>query len=369
MRGEITFCDDLLLFGSRIVVPKSLQAETLQKIHHGHQGIQRCRQRMSTAVWWPGVSREIETFVKSCPSCQKTTTPPREPLLQSTLPDHPWERIASDLFQLNGANYLLVVDYYSRYVEVQKLHSTSSASVITALKALFSCHGIPSTLVSDNGPQYDSHEMKQFAESYGFCHLTSSPHYPQANGQAERAVRTVKGLLEHSPDPYMALLSYRATPMPWCGLSPSELLMGRRIRTDVPQLKKLLVPNWPHVKDFRSLDEKFKAEQKHNYDVRHRVRPLPTLPDNLPVWVDNQGTQVPGEIVQQASSLRSYLVETPTGQVRRNCSHIRVRSENTSDDSNGPNGTPDQPEPPRVIATRSRTGTAIRPPDRLSPST
>ena len=169
--------------------------------------------------------------------------------------------------------------------------------------------------------------MKAFAESYGFSHLTSSPHYPQANGQAERAVRTVKGLLEYSPDPYMALPSYRATPMPWCGLSPSELLMGRRIRTDVPQVKKLLIPNWSHVKDFKSLDEKFKAEQKHNYDVRHRVRPLPTLPDNLPVWVNNQGNQVPGEIIQQASSPRSYLVETPNGQVRRNRSQIRVRSE------------------------------------------
>jgi len=64
--------------------------------------------------------------------------------------------------------YLLVVDYYSRYVELQKLNSTSSASIFTTLKAVFSRHGIPTTLVSNNGPQYDSHEMKGFAESYGF---------------------------------------------------------------------------------------------------------------------------------------------------------------------------------------------------------
>jgi len=123
------------------------------------------------------------------------------------------------------------------------------------------------------------------------------------------------------------------------------------------------------MKDFKSLDEKFKAEQKHNYDVRHRVRPLPTLPDNLPVWVNNQGNQVPGEIIQQASSPRSYLVETPNGQVRRNHSQIRVRSENTPDDSNGPNNLPGHLDTPRVIATRSHTGTAIRPPDRFSQST
>ena len=103
------------------------------------------------------------------------------------------------------------MDYYSRYIEVQKLTSLTSASVITAMKAVFSRHGIPTTVVSDNGPQYSSLEMREFAESYGFTHITSSPHYPQANGEAERAVRTAKNLLKDSLDPYMALLSYRAT--------------------------------------------------------------------------------------------------------------------------------------------------------------
>ena len=91
VRGELSVCDDLLLFGTRIVVPKSKRAETLRKIHQGHQGIQKCRQRVSTAVWWPGVSREIEGLVKSCRVCQKNTPPAREPLLQSVLPEFPWE--------------------------------------------------------------------------------------------------------------------------------------------------------------------------------------------------------------------------------------------------------------------------------------
>ena len=130
-----------------------------------------------------------------------------------------------DLFELNATTYLLVVDYYSRYIEVQKLKSTTSASIITALKAVFSHHGIPAAVVSDNGPQYASQEMKEFSQSYGVSHITSSPHYPQSNGEAERAVKTAKSLLEHSPDPYLAPLSYRTTPLPWCGLSPAELLM------------------------------------------------------------------------------------------------------------------------------------------------
>ena len=99
----------------------------------------------------------MEVIVKSCSVCQNTS-PAREALLQSSLPDFPWERVATDLFELDGTTYLLLVDYYLRYIEVQKLTSITAASVITAVKAVFSRHGIPTTVVSDNGPQYSSHE-------------------------------------------------------------------------------------------------------------------------------------------------------------------------------------------------------------------
>ena len=91
-------------------------------------------------------------------------------------------------------------------------------------------------MVTNNSLQFASNEMKEFSDSYGLRHFTTCPHYPQANGLAEQTVKTIKSLLEYSPDPYMALLTYRATPMPWCALSPAELLMGRKIRTDVPQV-------------------------------------------------------------------------------------------------------------------------------------
>ena len=92
----------------------------------------------------------------------------------------------------------------------------------------------------------------------GFQHITTSPSYPQANGLVEMTVKTVKTLLEDSSDPYRALLSYRATPIPWCVLSPVELLMGRTIRTDVPQFKDKLIPKWSHIKNFRTADKRYK---------------------------------------------------------------------------------------------------------------
>lgn len=109
----------------------------------------------------------------------------------------------------------------SRYPEITKLSSTTSSSKLPSFSRL----GIPETLISNNGSQYASGVMKDFAKSYGFEHITSNPHFPQGNALAEQTVKTIKGLLKKSSDPYLALLAYRATPFPWCGYSPAELMM------------------------------------------------------------------------------------------------------------------------------------------------
>ena len=96
------------------------------------------------------------------------------------------------------------------------------------------------TVMSDSGPQYSSQEFSSFTEEYQFEHVTSSPHYPQANGLAERAVRTIKRLLQKLTDPYLALLAYRSTPLPWCGFSPAQLLMGRNMWSTIPQAPNAL---------------------------------------------------------------------------------------------------------------------------------
>ena len=129
--------------------------------------------------------------------------PPKEPLLTSPLPSRPWQKVAADLFELNKAQYLIVVDYFSRYPEVVKLNSTTSISIINILKSIFARHGIPSKLITDNGPQFSSHTFKEFSSTYSFQHVTSSPRYPQSNGMAERAVGTAKRLLQCAQDPHL----------------------------------------------------------------------------------------------------------------------------------------------------------------------
>ena len=123
--------------------------------------IQRCILRTKTSVWWPGITRQITEMVQQC---ARERPPQREPLTLSSLPAFPWQRVAADLFCLQGSTYLLVVDYFSRYPEVIKLRNTTSICIIEAPKAISSRHGIPETLVSDNGPQYSSHEFVEFSK-------------------------------------------------------------------------------------------------------------------------------------------------------------------------------------------------------------
>ena len=192
-------------------------------------------------------------MVKKCPTCIKERINPAEPVIPSKLPDRPWQKVASDLFELKGHPYLLVIDYFSRYVEVAKLSHTTSPDVIVHLQSMFARHGIPEQLISENGPQFSSTSFSKFAEDYGFTHILTSPRYPQANGEVERAVQTVKNLLKKTPDPYKALMAYRATPLE-SGLSPAELLMGRKIRTRIPTSPSNLKPSWPYLEQFREKD-------------------------------------------------------------------------------------------------------------------
>ena len=166
-------------------------------------------------------------MVTNCRRCIEHRKPNREPMIPTATPERPWQVLGTDLFTLKGRTYLLVVDYFSRYVEVSlMLASQTSSDTVRTLKSIFARHGVPEILRSDNGPQFASTEFDQFSKDYSFTHITSSPNFPQANGEAERAVQTVENILKKEQDPAKALMSYRATPLE-NGYSPAEMLFGR----------------------------------------------------------------------------------------------------------------------------------------------
>ena len=112
---ELSVVDGILLRGFRIVIPSSLPLEVLDQIHAGHQVIHKCRQRASQSVWWPGLSKQLEELVKSCRECCKHQNQRAEPLIPLKMPELPWQKVGSDLFEWNKSTYLLIVDYYSHY--------------------------------------------------------------------------------------------------------------------------------------------------------------------------------------------------------------------------------------------------------------
>ena len=361
--SELSIERGLLLRGGRIVVPTSMRKEVLEKLHAGHQGIVKCRARARQSVWWPGISAELQEKVASCQVCSKERVQNPEPLIPSELPELPFQKVGTDLFEWEKRTYLLLVDYYSRFIEIALLGRPNAAEVINHLKSIFARHGIPETVVSDNGPQYSCEAFADFAREYQFQHITSSPGFPQSNGEAERAVKTIKNLLKKERDPYMALLSYRATPLQ-IGYSPSEMLMGRRLRTTVPTTLQQLTPKLPDRDLVRKRDEQEKERQERNFNKRHRARELPALDPGDIVWVPDRNSEA---TVQSQTNTRSYEVETNEGLYRRNRQDLIELSSNESQPDTAGNESQPTNDPTAETTIRRSTRTA-QPPDRLDPS-
>jgi hypothetical protein len=237
-RDELTVSNGMILKGLRIVIPRSLQPEVLQQLHYAHQGAEKCKLRAKGSVFWANINRDIEEMVKSCSPCQHhQNLNTKEPLVSHDVPPRPWHTLGSDIFHWNNADYLLVTDYYSKFPVIRKLPNLQSSTVVANLKAIFEEHGIPSKMISDNGTQYTSSTFQEFSCAYGFTHVTSSPMYPQSNGLSERAVQTVKRLLqkckESNLDPHLAMLCLQSTPLSHDLPSPAELLNSRIYQTEM----------------------------------------------------------------------------------------------------------------------------------------
>ena len=179
------------------------------------------------------------------------------------LPSGPWEMLASDLFECNRSKYLLVCDYYSKFHIMRRVKGKTSACIVQVLKEIFSEHGIPTELYTDNGPCYHSQQFSQFAKDYNFKHITSSPHYAQSNGFAKRMVGTIKSVLkkcaEAGQDPELGLLFLRITPISAYLPSPAEMLYNCPIQSILPTALKF---NQQHENTKRALEQRQETQRK-----------------------------------------------------------------------------------------------------------
>lgn len=153
---EISIQSGLLMRGSGIIIPASMRLTILDKIYTGHHGISKCREQVRQSVWWPGLAKQLEELIKSCPECYRVQKQQAQPLITSVFPELPWQKVATDRFEWRNKNYSLIVDYCSCYIEISLLKPTTAEEAIKHTKSIFARHGIPEVVVFDNRPQYCS---------------------------------------------------------------------------------------------------------------------------------------------------------------------------------------------------------------------
>ena len=215
--------------------------------HEGHIGIVKCKDRLRGKVWWPNIDQDVSDLIAKCHSCQTTSLSKQPaPMKIIPMPALPWSSVAVDLCGPfpTGETLLVLVDYYSRFPFVEIIKNTTSKTIIAKLFEIFSVHGLPETLTSDNGGQFTSDEFELFLKINGIHHNKTTPLWPQANGQVERINRVIKKAIQAAVNDGLNwrnelntfLLSYRNTPHCTTGETPSFLLFSRNIRDKLPSI-------------------------------------------------------------------------------------------------------------------------------------
>ena len=181
-RHELSVCYGCVLWGSRVIISKAGRQVILDELHVSHQGASRMKERARMVVWWPNMDKQIEALASCCIACQTSRNlPPVAPLHPWSFPNSAWSRLHMDYAgPVDNHMLLVVVDAFSKWIKVLPVKSASSAATIKNLRTLFSTHGIPESIVSDNGSPFTSAEMKKFLTANGVRHITSSPYHPSS---------------------------------------------------------------------------------------------------------------------------------------------------------------------------------------------
>ena len=281
----------------------------------------------------------------------------QEPLLPTALPSRPFESVSADFFHVGGKSCVIYVDRFSGWPMVAFCsRDTSAAATIRLFQEFFSEMGVPVRLRTDGGPQFSSTEFQSFLARWGVCHDRSTPHYPQSNGHAEAAVKSMKQLvLKVAPagvrteDFSRSLLEYRNSPR-WDGRSPAQLLFGRLLRSCVPAHPASLAPVDPAwVAEGARRAEDRATSVKEPYDAR--ARPLPPLQVGTAVRIQDPVSRRWDHVgvIERVRSPRAYLIRLPSGRSWwRNRRFLRPAK------GPSPELTPSQPSPVAALRRSPR---------------
>ncbi|XP_058448351.1 uncharacterized protein K02A2.6-like [Malaya genurostris] len=329
-RDSLSVFSSCLMYGERIVIPTKFRNRVLHQLHKGHPGVERMRSLARNYVYWPGIDEQIAQVVRSCNKCAEAAKTNSKTKLESwPLPQQPWQRVHCDFAgPVDGIYYLIVVDAYSRWPEVIPTKRITTAATLTMFREIFSRHGMPETLITDNGTQFTSENFESYCTNNGILHLKTPPYHPQSNGLAERFVDTFKRTLRkimtggeslrEAIDTF--LLCYRSTPCRSApeGKTPAELLLGRRLRTSLDLLK-------PPTAYYKSADSK----QEEQFNRKHGTKSRKYLIGES-VWAkvhrNNTWTWEPGQVLERVGRvIYNVWLSSEQNLIRSHCNQLRRR--------------------------------------------
>ena len=366
LRSELTVSSDgVVLRGSSIVIPKSLQQRVIELAHEGHQGIVKTKKLLREKVWFPGIDRLTEEMVKSCLACQATGPEvPLEPLKMSPLPRRKWTNVSIDFkgpIYGSGEYVLVVIDEYSRYPATEIVKSTSANTVIPVLDSLFSMFGIPEVAKTDNGPPFSGEMFAKFAKYLGFTHRKITPLWPRANAEAERFMSNIGKIIQTAQIEQKAwkqelnkfLRNYRATPHSTTGVSPATIMFGSPISIKIPHHVE------QHADDdqLRVKDAVAKSKMKEYADRRNNAKPCDlTLGDEILLkQIQNNQTMskfvaTPYQVIDKKGSMITARNEQGH-TVTRNSSFMKGINKPTETPSPDPKVSPSKSPPVEMTPT------------------
>ena len=247
-------------------------------LHGSHAGINKAMDLARTCVYWPGMEADITDYIKRCLTCIKISNLPVEMLQPHEVPPRPWVKIGVDFFQDHlGKKHLIVADYFSKFPYVFPVASTHHFKTISHLRELFAAGGVPTIIMSDNGPPFNGDEFRQFSHDFDFVHTTSSPHFHQSNGFIEAMVKKVKNAYKKtdgSPNAQArALLQLHDTPIMADLPSPAEILHGHPAQGTVLSRPSKRV----NIRQIHQRLVELQEKQKEQFNRAHRAKDLRPL--------------------------------------------------------------------------------------------
>lgn len=328
IRNDLLISDDgFLLYGTRLMIPKSLQAQLLKDLHASHRGVEGTRQRARLIVYWPGMDNAIEQICKQCELCLRDSrSQQREPMKHMPRPERAFQYVSADLFSVDGKSGLVYTDWYSGWFCFQyPMKSTDADHVIPLFRKWFQDTAAPDVFWSDNGPPFNSGKFSDFLKRWGVAQKFSSPYYPQGNNYAELAVKNCKSLVNKYwkgpntdyDDFAKGLMQVRNTPHASTGVSPAMILYGRPTQDALPAHKSFFSKNWHD--QMLEHDRKYaEHREKLEYYYDRGTRSLPALPVGTPVAIQNPKTRKwdrYGVIQEKNEDLRRYVIRLPSGMI------------------------------------------------------